>query len=220
MVGRAIALMSPRCGSREVLVSWNEVGPQGPKGDKGDPGVPGTPGPGLVVKDANGSLVGVVLQLQRSGSDAFITRQLAGVPVELLVNHDGFKDEPPLPDGSSVFNLFSQTADCSGPFLMPLVSGTPEPGPQAMVALAFVRGMSAYYPTGPFAPTSFQSIRQFGTTQAQCQPGGNLEVVYFKPPDECCYYVSIPGGSPPLSPAATFDLTTLGLVPPFHVEGP
>jgi hypothetical protein len=41
MVGRAIALMSPRCGSREVLVSLNDFGPHGPKGDKAILAYPG-----------------------------------------------------------------------------------------------------------------------------------------------------------------------------------
>jgi len=80
-----------------------------------------------------------------------------------------------------------------------------------------VRGMTAYYPTGDFTPTAYQSVHQFQTTQAECQAITNM--VYFKPPDECCYSYN-PAVTAPLSPAVAFDLSTLGLVPPFHVEGP
>jgi hypothetical protein len=49
-------------------------------------------------------------------------------------------------------------------------------------------------------------------TAADCAPSAT-----FTPPDSCC---GLGGQTFAVAPAATFDLSTLGLVPPFHVEGP
>lgn len=53
------------CNSRETLISWNQVGPQGETGPAGEPGETGPEGPsgaGLVAIDANGEIVGTVVE--------------------------------------------------------------------------------------------------------------------------------------------------------------
>src|SRR5689334_2674624 len=49
---RRIMTSPPTCKATETPLSWSEVGPQGP------PGPQGLPGPGVVVKDANGVVLG------------------------------------------------------------------------------------------------------------------------------------------------------------------
>src|SRR5438132_9798113 len=48
------------CKRGEVQLDPVALGLQGPKGDKGDPGPQGPAGPGLLVKDSNGSSVGLL----------------------------------------------------------------------------------------------------------------------------------------------------------------
>src|SRR5438552_4117827 len=63
------------CRTTEVQLDPVALGLQGP---------PGPQGPGLVVKDANGSLVGVVLD------GDWVVRQLGGSWRRFMANEDGF----------------------------------------------------------------------------------------------------------------------------------
>src|SRR5205814_1854908 len=84
-------------------------GPQGPKGERGDAGPQGTPGPlgpagpqgpegpagrGLVLRDANGALVGVVVEPFLAGSPerVRVARNVGGRSVAFLVDGVGFVD--------------------------------------------------------------------------------------------------------------------------------
>jgi hypothetical protein len=51
--------------------------------------------------------------------------------------------------------------------------------------------------------------------QATCEGYGGV----FAPPDECCQ-PECSSSSTESAEAGTVDVATLGLVPPFHVEGP
>ena len=73
-----------------------------------------------------------------------------------------------------------------------------------------------YYQTGFVASHSHSSDAIFATDVAACTAESPSST--FVPPNLCCY---------PHAPAvfdsaeaAAFDIATLGLVPPFHVEGP
>src|SRR3989442_588898 len=69
-----IVRLRDACRPRETQVDPAALGLQGPKGDKGDPGPPG-PGSGLLVKDANGVIVGSIVDgLDTGGSRLLVTR--------------------------------------------------------------------------------------------------------------------------------------------------
>ncbi len=83
---RSAGLATPMCSSREMLVSWNEVGPQGPPGPKGDAG---PQGPGLVVKDTNGAVLGVY---SYSAYGETAVRQVGGNAVAIRLENLTFQD--------------------------------------------------------------------------------------------------------------------------------
>jgi len=104
----------PRCKPGDTVTSWNQVGPQGPqgpmgiqgqKGDKGTPGPQGPAGPGIVVKDANGALVGIY--------DPTIDgalRQVGDIVIRLNVSPAGLTE--------TLVELAYESTDCSGPPLL------------------------------------------------------------------------------------------------------
>lgn len=165
-------------------------GPQGPAGPQGATGAQGPPGPGLVVKDANGALVGPVLE--QSGGGLIVTRTINGHSLGIEVRKTGF-----MPNFS---RLFFESNDCSGQALL-FISVNDELNPLFFVAS--VDGATAYYPSTMNAAdgryTFTRSLLEESGSGLQCRADvyGSVAV-----------------------PAIAFDLTTLGLVPPFHVEGP
>ena len=214
------AFVRDTCKGKETRVDPDALGlrgTQGPKGDKGDPGQqgaagsPGTPGatgpqgPGLVVKDANGTLVGFVLSTDCSGTcAAIVARRFAeGVTASFSVNTGGA-------DISSGIVLFD-SSDCSG---TPLLDSASNVLPRLVAPGLFVSdatSLIAYYPTYPGSAHQIHSELQFGF-QASCIGG------VFTPPDRCCLAANEPHTA---APAGTLDWTpVISLVPPFHVEGP
>jgi len=162
----------------------------------------------LVVRDANGAPVGpvvdaLVLNGSPSDTEVGIVRRLNGLPVRLSVSSDGFVETSLLLDYVS--------ADCTGAPLLATTVTQPLPFiPHAQVA----RGV-AYYAAGlPIAvnPGSFEAPEDQGCLNGTPLPSHGT----------CCYPGSrcadLPCGFG--VPVATTDLSTLGLVPPFHVEGP
>jgi hypothetical protein len=215
--------MTPKCSAREMLVEWNQMGPPGP------PGPQGPPGPGVVVRDANGNLVGALVDMQplydpnnaNYNSDTpvvRVVRSVGGRSVAFLVGLEssgaflGFYTF-----GTVVFQYGS--TDCTGPAFLSADSATYNvprfvnhvpPIPQV-----FVNGSHGGYQVGPVATHTISSAIIF-TDETSCQPGIGGRT--FTPPDECCIPQSPTSADVP--DAATLDLTTFGLVPPFHVEGP
>jgi hypothetical protein len=179
----------------------------------GPPGLQGPQGLSLVVKDANGTLVGVASELNydvvREGARAWgfygvvpVVRRIGGQAVVFGTVEGGFfEDTPSLLD---MFLLYEST-DCSGPALM-------TSDVQTLLPHALVHGGTAYYPSGSPSLIAPQSYLSAGHVQTDC-PG------QFSPPDVCCLVAGV-SGPLPLSPATTVDLTSLSLVPPFHSEGP
>src|SRR2546428_9079098 len=76
-------------------------GPPGPKGDKGDPA---PPGPGLILKDVNGTFIG----LYDPGSQSVYINLHDGSAIQVVA-------EGPMP--RMRMSWWHQTADCSGPGL-------------------------------------------------------------------------------------------------------
>jgi len=98
----------------------------------------------------------------------------------------------------------------SGPLLLNSLLAPSTDAPLWIVAV--VHRLTAYYVSGPSSERTVKSHLVFADDPT-CGSLGGL----FAPPDRCC----IPGAYTGLvAPAVTFDLSTLGLVPPFHVEGP
>lgn len=203
------------CKPRETQLDPVDLGLQGPQGVPGPPGETGAtgapgpagaPGPGLVVKDANGAFVGVVNSVERSSpispnvaSQVYVMRRLgSGTPVLLPVsNLTGFLGS----DGRRTGPLYYESTDCSGPPLMAVSFDG------SLIVDALVRQQSsgapliAYYPVGPPLRTFANSFRYDPSGGAGCA------TVDVNPPGM-------------LADVATTDLTALGLIPPFHVEGP
>lgn len=88
-------------------------GVQGAKGDKGDVGVPGPPLPGFKVLDANGALVGHLLESDygRSYGYAFVMVELDGHFYRAQFHYSGFATLDLT--GAADFELYTG-ADCTG----------------------------------------------------------------------------------------------------------
>jgi len=158
----------------------------------------------LMVVDGNGKFVGAVIDAPLGFTSAEIVRRLGNVSVRMSVNAGGFSNDFFTADDGPYF----ESSDCSGPMLIRAREGLGLFYPPT----ALVFGTTAYYvPEG--TTRSANSKAQFGTSQADCQNGG-----VFVPPMFCCS----PGVSNIflLGPAVSFDLTTLGLAPPFHLDIP
>jgi hypothetical protein len=149
-----------------------------------------------VVKDSQGKLVGSVVDVDAQGW-VDVVRELAGQKVEMVVSAQGFQSP-------SSWGVYYATTDCSGsPFLDVL--------PGALVVHAPILAGRAYYPF---------NVSTQGPTMRSFESG--------VPPGVTCNNLTVRGGCCTgavgfavfSAPASTIDLDTLGLVPPFHVEGP
>jgi hypothetical protein len=206
---RSIALASPRCGASETLVSWDQVGPQGPPGQ---PGPSGPPGPAIVVKDSNGSEIGLA-----APPDSVLMR-VNGALVSVATAVSGFQGAVQ-PDA---FVLYYGAADCSA---QPLQYGPPSDSLFPPPVLIF-QGI-LYYSIGSVA-TCANAIKDFPGVSDYCAqhqgtvtPDGGC----CRPVGPCCpgttASLDCPSNSglvPPWLGLGTFDLTRF--VPPFHTEGP
>jgi hypothetical protein len=133
----------------------------------------------LVVRDANGALVGTVVV---PSAPISVARVVAGRAMVLAVVPEGFVDTTcPL--------LCYESADCTG---------TPyRDAADALLPFVSVCGPTAYYPSGPVGSHTIGSCRT--------------------DPDPC---TPVPATSFAATTVATFSVADLGLLPPFHVEGP
>ena len=220
------------CRPRETQLDPVALGLQGPKGDKGDPGLQGPPGPGAVVRDANGAFVGSVENIYprfdpnnvNYGGDEPSVRVLREVGNRTLAFLVSVDTRPGLAGFVQWGNqeLLYETGDCSGPAFLsttyavgldvPIFTNFAPPVP--LVAVQGTHGVFQISATPGPAPST---RKVFFFDQASCEHVGGA----FTPPDECCQPVQ-PGNysSDKLARAMTLDLAPLGLVPPFHVEGP
>jgi len=214
------------CRPSETQLDPVELGLQGPKGDKGDPGDVGPVGPGSIsVRDSTGALVGAWRYVNARNGQAVLT--LSGNAVAFPVLPYGFYDD-------QVVKTYHESADCSGPPLLrdELIAegGTAAANPGFLsVFQGYNLSGAAHYPTslrfsgllGSYDFAGCAECAPFGcscaplTTAGGCTGAGGT----FTPPDHCCFPFS-GGASEVVGEVGTFDLTTLGLVPPFHVEGP
>ncbi|SRR5713101_4002197 len=203
---RTIVTSPPTCRTTETPLSWNQVGPPGPVGPAGatgPQGPQGATGPTLVVRDSNGALVGVVAVVE--GARTWVARQLSGMWSSLLVGDTGFVSTPS--------NLDFTSNDCSGqPYLPQSTTGVAGLG--LINPALVVRGTSAWLLAGPPVTLTVKSL-DFVDTQQDCTAMQGT----FIQPNTCSEVFSSPSGAGPFLPVTAFDLSTLGLVPPFHVDG-
>ena len=184
--------------------------------------------PRLVVKDTNGAVVGILepghtaihhypdrgggIYLTNSidsfpedGGGNLVATRIANTPVCLTVCRDGFQE---------VGGIHFTSTDCSGTPLLTADGGSGPTSALALVLTAPVGGCSAYYPTSVGVTLRLVRSSLLVTDSSTCLGsfGGS-----FTAPNRCCAPES---ESRYTVDAATFDLATLGPVPPFHVEGP
>jgi hypothetical protein len=175
-----------------------------------DPVALGLKGPGAVVKDSNGTLVGVVLdQGNQFFSDglimANILMKVAEDVIEIRVFSTGFQQD--------TIAAFYENADCSGQTFLGVHVVPP------LAARALLVGSTLHYGGAPASQvTLFSSgiIEEANTNigDAGCKGRYGLQR-FFVPPNICCETIS--GGQViNVSPMRTFDVSIF--VPPFHVE--
>lgn len=197
------------CKKTETALSWNASGPAGPSGPLGPSGPSGPTGPGsLRVFDSQNQVVGT---LSVGGSFALpqagAILQINGNWFELPVTTSGFVDSRNPNNGFETLEWFT-TSDCSGqPYLLADSSAPISGQPLVQDAVVgvggpFVFGNVLYYP-GTLQQVSIASAAIIGDPS--------------KPPFSCSTGIPFPSGAE-VGPVQTFDLTTLGLVPPFHVN--
>ena len=173
-------------------------------------------GPALIVKDANGAFVGI--------GDTRVRRRVGNVVLSFGVSTDG---RSLLPVGTANTWVY-ESADCSG---LPLVQDDPPYyGLQGQVGSTLFLdslegpGRALYYVTGPTRAAILQSQNinpsVHATSQADCTGLGGCSA-FFAPPDQCCC-TNPPNSVTDAAPSQSVDAAgaALGLVPPFHVEGP
>ncbi len=187
------------CKTNEVQLDPGSLGLQGPPGQSGERG------PALVWKDASGMFVGMA---DFGGGSAGV-RRLGGNLVRLDLNPSGF-----IQRGTSIFGTFDTyyvTPDCSGTPLFPVNFGTTD----QYVFSSAIFGTVMYHVQGPATVPSSTSQLVPNPNFAPFCSGYSGTII----PGGCCrpYFNTFQTG---LAPVVTFDLTTLGLVPPFHIEGP
>ncbi len=195
-------------GTETVSAIVRSCGPQGVQGPPGEQGEPGPAGFGLVLRDANNQLVGVVTDFVGDDENALITAK--GVTVAFRVgsqilavrmNADGARAFPTSDSNGVTWQLWYQSDDCSGPALV-------HAGPSTLYAAYTVVGPTVYYAT---ASGESQTVASRAQGEMQCQ--GTVVG-----PGQCCYKLE-PPEQVPVAPSATFDFASRGLVAPFHLDG-
>ena len=142
---------------------------------------------------------------------------------------------PVLPYGfydSQTVKTYHESSDCSGPPLLRdqvIADGGAADPAFLFVYQGFDLSGTAYYPRALRFSSLLGSYDYAGcsvcapyncscaplTTSGGCTSAGGT----FTAPSSCCFSYTSPG-TEVVADVDTFDLTTLGLVPPFHVEGP
>jgi len=186
------------CRTKQTTLAPFSLGLQGPKGDKGDQGSQGPPGPAgpaIVVKDSNGILVGPLYVSQGYGESTAI--RVGAHIVALPISPAGFKGGRPF--------LYFETTDCTGP---PLASAGGDPTPTFTESEVGIVGTTLLFTDGPSSTKTLNSYLAF--PMPGC--GGFLE--------GCCQQITQTNRDASVQSVAALDVTSLGFVPPFHVEGP
>lgn len=177
------------------------MGPAGPAGVAGAPGPQGPVGPtttnGLVIRDSRGFLVGPVVSLYPIS----VARRVGNVVFAFGTASSGFVSN------QNATQLYFQDSNCSGTPMM--LTGAWND--VALIRPVFVAGNTAYYPAGAPTLRTRQAIAFAVASAAEC-------LGTFLLPGLCCQ----PGATSdpiPMADAATFQLSTLGLLPPFELDG-
>jgi hypothetical protein len=154
-----------------------------------------------VVKDSAGTFVGVPQDCDVNGlGNVCAIRRLGNVLVRLRITADGFSDTGTIND-----EPLYEDPTCSGQPFGTLDFPT-------LIATPYVLGPFAYYAAGPARTITVQAKTQFLSQQDCANAGG-----FFTRPNTCCVPVSFAADVHPL---VIFDLSTLGIVPPLHLEAP
>lgn len=217
-------LVRPQCTKNEVQldpVTLGLQGPPGPMGPHGVPGqtglqgpagLPGPAGPGAVVKDANSTFVGLLLDVT-IGVDyprevvSEVLRSVGNTAIVFRASSQGF----------APLLLYYQSTDCSGPGLQDasgITSGnvTSIPIPDFLSA-GQILGTTLYYTTTPGVLIELHSFSIAPLDTLGSCNGSRVLI----PPSTCCFG---PGDTNPftlsVAPATTAELPTF--VPPLHVE--
>jgi len=200
-------LVRDACKAKETQMDLSLFGAMGASGA---PGAPGATGPGVFVVDANGAMVGALvdeLNVFLAPLSSRVVRQLGMDAVSLPVDPAaGFIETLAPPP------VFFANSGCGGSMFV--VAPPYPPGTSMALAVAMtIHGSVAYYATGVGATQAYASVLVFGIAPATCTGGGGTVVGA----DGCCVASA---SSTTLSPARSFDLATLGLVTPFHAVAP
>jgi len=198
------------CRPTETQVDAATLGLQGSPGPTGPTGPQGAPGTTAVIKDSNGQLVGAI-NSTAADDTVVVTRSVDADHLLLIVTANGFRDviDPPA-------QRYFETSDCNGQGYSDAAYGG------GLFHFAAPHLGIVYYRSGPVSSRSVASRLLYGHDQASCAgvASSNVYTVSsFIPPDGCCGTFRS-AFTFDVQPVASFDLTTLGLVPPFHVEGP
>lgn len=145
-------------GARDPL--QGPPGPQGEPGPQGVEGPRGLTGPGVVVKDSEGTLIGVWIGEDNNIGGGTTLRSIGGVVVGLRIV------TPTLIGGTAL--LFYPTSDCSGaPFV--------EDGPLPLIASTGVVGSTVFYESGQAVAMQVQSLSN--GPEGGCTPTSGLRQV-------------------------------------------
>lgn len=186
-------------------------GPPGPQGAQGTPGAAGAPGPrgpegptstnGLIVRDSRGFLVGPIVSVE-AFAPTIVVRRVGGTLFAFGVQEDGFTSPTTAPQ------IYFEQPDCSSDVLV--LSGAWRSLPMVLPTLIF--GDLAYYAAEQPVERVRRATAYPVASAAEC-PGG-----VFLLPGLCCQ--SQPATAPiPMSKAASFSISSMGLLPPFSFEG-
>lgn len=220
--GSGTIRIRPACKKNESQLDPVALGLKGEPGPKGDPGAKGDAAPEaprVVVRDATGALVGAVIGptfapvdpppwpasypsdgLFRGGTP--VARRIGGTVVQFSVDAHRVLTGPNLVPDTLTFD----STDCSGPARV-LVD------PSALMSMAWMEGDGVHYATLPGSSRSFRSIAFFVTAGSPC----NFTPL---PTGRCCRGDLEPNNFRNQGDVLQLDEAALGVVPPFHVEGP
>src|SRR5439155_25600317 len=146
-------------------------------------------------------VVGAVIAPSGDGDVLHVVRSFGGQPVVLAVTADGFTNDDP------TFALYHASTDCTGP---PLINENGVTASRLLLPAAGVQGGVAYYASGTVVAGESGSAETVDDP-ALCDPS------LLTPRGGCCDNSVVADTT---SRAATLNLSSLGLVPPSHVEGP
>jgi len=233
-----VVVMRDACRKKETKIDLGQFGVTGAAGPPGTPGAPGAPGapgspgstgapgaqgpagPALVVKDANGTFVGVVADASNATR---VWRRIGDVLVIFGVSQDGNSLLPAIVgEGSQYY----ESSDCSGQAFGVARGATPLVGPTFSSPMEGGPGSRLYYSTALNGTahtirSQNESPAVHAQSPADCWSGPGC-TAFVVPPDQCCCTVDPPQTVTAYVPLQSTDVagTALGLVPPFHVEGP